>query len=182
MTAEKDFDLDDYLTKCRWVYAYYSQGDVWFPDRKPRVRITDMDAVWRLNCTRFLERRAESIAHRYTFGEVSSMSRATAREVIGEVDGEPVFGREFSHFDLMGERATDAFQAEQDARAADPVAWLRTTPLYRALAAGLPTKRKKLEALSERAKHWSTCPARESVDAECRCEEARAAHAAEVAS
>lgn len=175
--AADDFDLDAYLRNARGWYAYLNQGDVWFPNKRPRVRIADMDAAWRLNCTRFLERRAAGLVHRYTFGEVSSMSQPAYDEVIEDVNGDPVLsGQSFSESDLLGELAHEAIEVEQESRVADPIRWMRSTALYRALAAGLPDSSIALEALNERARHWSTCPARKSADAACRCDEIRAAH------
>jgi hypothetical protein len=54
-------------------------------------------------------------------------------------------------------------------QAADPVEWIRTTALYRALVADLPNCSVALEAIAERARHWSTCPARTG-GGDCRCE------------
>lgn len=168
--AAEDFDLDAYLRRCRFLHAYFNQGEVWFPNQRPRVRIADMDPVWRLNCTRFLERRAGTYVHGYTFGEISSMSTPVYDGGIDDTSG-----RMFSEFDLMGDSTQDEFEAAQDSRHADPVAWICTTTLYRALAAGLPTDPVDVEALSARARHWSTCPARTTADAACRCDAIRAA-------
>jgi hypothetical protein len=178
MSAE-GFDLDAYLRNARGWYAYLNQGEVWFPNKRPRVRIADMDAAWRLNCTRFLERRAASIERRYTFGEISALSEPKYRNVVGERDGEVVLtGPALSESDLMSDSVADMFDQGRDDRMADPIAWLRATALYRSLAAGLPDCSVALEALNERARHWSTCPARESTDAECRCSEIRASQEA----
>jgi hypothetical protein len=54
-------------------------------------------------------------------------------------------------------------------QAADPVEWIRTTALYRALVADLPNCSVALDAIAERARHWSTCPARTG-GGDCRCE------------
>lgn len=172
MTAAEKFDLDAYMAQCRALQAYLNQGDVWFPKDRPKVRVADMDPSWRHNAARFLERRAESLAHRYTFGLVSSGSRPTWGDVVGEVDGKPVFSATaLSTFELMSDAALDAFDAEMDEITRRPLEWLRTTALYRALVAGLPDGAER-EALAERARHWSTCPIRSGGE-ECRCEEAQ---------
>jgi hypothetical protein len=54
------------------------------------------------------------------------------------------------------------------ARAADPEGWIRTTALYRALVADLPSGEAR-DALAVRARHYSTCPARIDDDATCNC-------------
>lgn len=169
-----DFDLDAYLKQARIWYAYLNQGEVWKPNKKPLVQIADMAPAWRLNCTRFLERHAANYVHRYTFGEISTMSTPAYREVVGINDGREVFGRAMSELDLMSDSNADHLHAEQDSRNDDPVAWIRTTALYRALADGLPAG-DDLDALSARARHWSTCPARSDSDAACQCDEIRAA-------
>jgi hypothetical protein len=51
----------------------------------------------------------------------------------------------------------------------EPHTWIRTTALYRALVADLPDCSIALDAIAERAKHWSTCPARAG-GGDCRCE------------
>lgn len=164
-----DVDLNAYLRRCRAYYAYFNQAEIWLPNGRSQVRIVEMDAAWRLNCARFLERRAASYLAQYDFGEISALSQPTCQEVVGEDRGEVVLsGQVFSELDLMGECARDAFDGEAERRRSDPIAWVRSTPLYRALVAGLPTGDDR-DALAERAKHWSTCPARSDLAATCGC-------------
>jgi len=166
--------------KCRNTYRLLNQGEVWFPKGRPRVAIADMDPEWRFNTARFLERRAAVLELLYSMGELGVLGEPTMQAVVGEVWGETVTaGPLFSHLDLLGEHASDAFDQELERRVGDPVAWLRTTPLYQALVAGLPRRGKRLAALAERARHWSTCPARTGTG-DCLCDDIRAA-AAEVA-
>jgi hypothetical protein len=170
MDADTDFDLDGYLDQCHRAYRYLNQDAVWAPrpPRKP-LPIADMDPAWRHNAANFLLRRAEHLAHRYIFGMVRAASVPAWSEVIGEDHGEPAYsGTVFSEFDLMGDHARDAFEDEQHRIIEEPEVWLRTTPLYRALVAGLPTGEER-ERLAERARHWSTCPARAHTDADCEC-------------
>lgn len=122
------------------------QGDVWQPKDRPLVRIADMDAEWRYNTAQWLERYAERLA----LSEQWSMAMLAAGPL-----------------GPSGDAACDAFDSAIDAMGVDPLGWLRSTPLYRALVKGLPTKRKKLARLAERARHWSTCPAR--ADGDCTC-------------
>lgn len=143
-----------------WV-DYLAQGEQWKPSGRPMVAIADMDPEWRYNASRWLERKAPVIALRYTLAE--------AFDFIGLVHSPTG----------PSEMAADSIQDDMDRAAAerrrDPVAWIRATKLHKALVAGLPTKQKKLARLGERAKHWSTCPARTG-DGDCRCEQIRAQH------
>ncbi len=131
--------MDEMQGKAVAYYRYLSQGEQWKPRDRPWLPIADMDASWRGNAARWMERRAAAFEFYYSVGEMFALSVPTMREVVGEIDGEVVTaGPPFSHLDLMGEHATDAFEAERGQRSDDPVAWIRTTPLYRALVAGLP--------------------------------------------
>jgi hypothetical protein len=158
MAAATEQELAAWKRQCQFVYAFLDQGEVWFPKGRPRVRVADMDEAWRLNTTRFMERRASYYALRYNMGEIFALSEPTMRNVVGEYAGQPIeHGPAFSHLDLMGDLAHDAFE------------WIRTTALYRALAAGLPNCSAALEALKERAQHYSTCPQRIGQPGNCTC-------------
>lgn len=172
-------ELDDFKQSCRFMYAYLEQDEVWIPQPpRPRIAIADMDKEWRLNASRWLERRAGLFAARYAFGEIYCLSAPTMRAVIGEVKGVPVeAGPLLSHLDLMSDSARDDFDRWQDERNQDPEAWIRTTPLHRALVASLPSKSKELAELAGRAAHWSTCPVRLGSGSECQCRHV-AAHSA----
>lgn len=149
--------------------AYLDQGKWWIPKDGEKVRICDMDPEWRYNASRFLERRAAALELRYSIGELTGLRAPVLREVVGEVDGEPVEGGPWlSHLDLMGEHAQDAFGDELERRSADPVAWVRTTALYRALVDGLPDHPADLATLAIRARHYSWCAIREGLNA-CTC-------------
>lgn len=137
-------------------FDYLNQGQVWRPNGKPPVAIADMDQEWRYNAARWLERGAVAIGQRYSLD--SSLWLAVQL-------GSPL-GPSENAADRI-ERDIERENAEIDR---DPVAWIRTTPLHQALMTGLPTKPKKLAALAERARHWSTCPARTG-DGDCRCEQ-----------
>lgn len=164
-----DLDLDAYLKKARAYYAYFNQGEMWKPDKRPFVRVADMDEVWRFNTTRWLERNAHTFATRYGVGEVSSLSEPLYQNVVDARGNAAFVGPMLSEFDVMSDRfQEDVAQWDED-RIADPVAWIRTTTLYRALAEGLPTEGAELEGLTARAKHWSTCPVRLSPEASCNC-------------
>src|SRR5207237_8806665 len=143
-------------------YNYLNQGEWWVP-KMPRqpIRVADMDPEWRHNAARFLMRRAATLAFLYGGGEIAAMTRPAWRNVVGEDHGNPVLGgRAFSELDMMSDAAMDAFDEHADRMVRDPEGWLRTTQLYRALIADLPTDPAELEALAERAQPWSTCPAR----------------------
>jgi hypothetical protein len=122
------------------TYAYLSQADAWKPKGRPAVAVATMDPDWRRNAARWMERRAGYFAMLYGFGEMYVLGSRTMRTVIGEVNGEAVEGGPlFSHLDMMSDHVRDALDEEQARRDADPVAWIRTTALYRALVADLPS-------------------------------------------
>lgn len=156
-------------------YWYLKQGEWWVPKKpRPTVRIADMDAEWRFNSARFLMRQAPTLALLYSFGEITAMTAPAWRDIVGEDNGQPALGEQvFSELDAMSDSAFDAFDAHSDWMMRDPEGWLRTTALHRALVAGLPAEGPDADALAERARHWSTCPARTGGDT-CRCEEIRA--------
>lgn len=125
----------------RW-YRYFTQDEHWVPNGKPPVKIADMDASWRLNASRYLERNAARYAELFAQG-------CSAED----------FAFSMTHPDapdsLLDERWREALTAKRD-----PVAWIKTTKLYRALAAGLPSKGAALRKLADRAKHWDGCEKR----------------------
>jgi hypothetical protein len=143
-------------------FEYLTQGEKWQPNGKPAVAIADMDPEWRYNTARYLERHAAVIGQRYSLAQTMWFAAITSSPL------------------GPGENAADSIEHDIDREEAeiarDPVAWIRTTKLHRALVAGLPTKKRKVTALAERAKHWSTCPARTG-RGDCRCEEIQQADA-----
>lgn len=124
-------------------YGWLLHQDVWwYPRRRPAVRIASMDKPWRFNTARFVERRAEELAD----WEYSGMAG-----ILGSPMGPG------------GDMAVDAFEREMDALLCDPVGWLRSTALMRALRKGLPGEdSSKGRALAVRAVHWNTCPMRKA--------------------
>jgi hypothetical protein len=136
-------------------FEYLTQGEQWQPNGKPAVAIADMDKAWRYNAARYLERHAAVIGQRYSLAQTMWFAAVTAWPL------------------GPSENAADSIEHDIDREEAeiarDPVAWIRTTKLHRALVTGLPTKKRKVAALAERARHWSACPAR-SGDGGCRCE------------
>jgi hypothetical protein len=67
------------------------------------------------------------------------------------------------------EKIVSDLDRASEARLGEPHTWIRTSALYRALVADLPNCSVALEAIAERARHWSTCPARTG-GGDCRCE------------
>jgi hypothetical protein len=143
-------------------FEYLIQDKQWQPNGKPMVAIADMDPEWRYNAARFLERRAAVIGQRYSLAQTMWFAAITSSPL------------------GPSENSADSIQSDMEREEAeiarDPVAWIRTTKLHRALVAGLPTKKRKVERLAERARHWSTCPARTG-SGDCRCEELQQAEA-----
>jgi len=119
------------------TYAYFNQRKTWCPKDKPPLDVIYMDPAWRANAARWLERRAAYFEMRYTFGELYAMSTPLVREVIGEINGVAVEGggSMLSALDLMSDLVAGDMDRWRDERAADPIAWIRTTKLYRALVA-----------------------------------------------
>jgi hypothetical protein len=148
MTQAPKPEISAFEEQALTTYAYLNQGDMWIPKTGHPMRIADMDPEWRYNASRWLEKRAEHFALQYGFGEILAAA--------------PLL-------DQMSEHSQDAFDAMQGQRERDPASWIRTTALYRALVDVLPTKRKKLAKLADRARHWPTCPARTG-SGECLCE------------
>jgi hypothetical protein len=67
------------------------------------------------------------------------------------------------------EKIASDLDRASEARLGDPHGWIRTTALYRALVADLPDCSIALDVIADRARHWSTCPARAG-GGDCRCE------------
>lgn len=142
MDGEEGFE-EIYRRACGW-YRCLNQRDYWLPDGKPPVQIAGMDAAWRHNAAAYLVRNAPGYAMQYSFGQVLSVR--PPREDTMAAD---VYGR--------------GLQLEQAERFADPAAWIKTLPVYKALVEGLP------ENVAELATHWSTCPVRAGQPGECTC-------------
>lgn len=121
---------------------YLHQTEEWHPKEGDPVRIADMDDVWRLHAARFMERQAPGWAQRYEMASVLAWGGGASDD---------------GWFD----------QAEDPMH--DPVRWVGGLPLYRALLDGLPSGGSELDSLRERARHWSTCPTRKSLEASCNC-------------
>lgn len=134
----------------RW-YRYFNQAEHWVPNGKPPVQIAEMDLAWRLNCVRYLERNAARYAGLYADG-------CSAEEM--------VFG--LAHPDAPEEIAEAMWRDAAFAKR-DPVAWVKATKLYRALADGLPVKGAPLRKLADKAKHWGGCERRLFKKGACTC-------------
>jgi len=160
--------LDDRRNRATW--AYLNQSAVWIPADGQPVQIEQMDPEWRYNASRWLERRATLLELRYSIAEITGLGAKTLRAVLGEVDGRPVEGGPMlSHLDLMSDHTRDAMDADLEWRAQEPIAWVRTTSLYRALVDGLPAEPDKLAELATSARHYSTCDVRVGSGPNCTC-------------
>jgi hypothetical protein len=149
--------LEQHLRRTLATYHYLNQGDLWLPrPPAPPVRVAEMDPEWRYNCARMLLRNAAGLADRYGWGEMQSPGLAGLSD-----DNQMMLAEDMAQWDAE--------------RLANPQLWMATTSLYRALAAGLPVRPRKLWRLAQRARHWSSCPARRSARNECRCTEIRTA-------
>lgn len=130
----------------RWLLG---QDVWWYPNRRPAVRIVEMDKPWRFNTARFIERRADALAY-----EEHSHMAWIAAGPLGP----------------SGDMAQDGFRREMNSVIEEPLQWLRSTPLLQRLRDGLPhPDSRKGKALAERARHWNTCPRRKAHPARQRC-------------
>jgi hypothetical protein len=129
---------EDLLRSAARVYAYLSQGEMWKPKDRPALPVSEMDESWRRNAARWMERRAGYFEFLYSTGEAAALGAPVYVDVVGEKDGRAyVGGAALSELDLMSDAAMDDYDRWVDERSGDPVAWVRTTPLYRALVDGL---------------------------------------------
>jgi hypothetical protein len=142
-------DLKEMQERARFIRALLDQGEVWFPNGKPRVQITDMDPAWRHNAAAFMLRHAQGYLFHYDLGEIATF-------LTGPLAPNP----DSMAFDSLERGMEEA----QDERSAAPEAWLKSTALYKALVKDLP------ENAAELAKHWSDCAIRTDGGA-CSCQE-----------
>lgn len=156
-----------YVDAGRACYRYLNQNEFWVPRDGELCRVAYMDPAWRYHAAALLLRRAEVLRVLYDLGQVEAIWGGTpARDVIGEVDGEPVYGSPMAPSPgSMAEQSLEhELRAEQVERMDDPKGWLHKTPLYQALVNDLP------EDVERLAKHWSTCPVRTGTgDGDCTC-------------
>lgn len=153
MTA---IDLDRFLHDAKTTYRVLMQDKVWYPKDRGPITIAGMDPAWRYNTANWLLRRANHFAFYGSYGEAAWMPRP---EDTGEMAYESL--------------QQDAARSGREA-AAHPEAWLKATPLYKALVKDLP------ENVAELAKHWSTCDLRtgqgDACDCGCRAHECLICH------
>lgn len=114
------------LDESRAWFEYLNQGDEWSDVSSLRHRIPDMSERYRINAANWLLRRSKMIAMYYGFGELMY-----------------VFHGSIPPGELAGDAIEAAMEREQDIRDADPHAWLQTTPLYKALTAGIVFRRRR---------------------------------------
>ena len=120
----------------RFWFAYLQQDEFLLPRVRVPVRLADMDLDWCGNALRWLERRAASVEMYYTHQELKGLAEPVL-VAIGESGGRVIEVRvpDSNMLPTPGSMAADAYDAELDQRVADPVVWLRSTPLCKALAA-----------------------------------------------
>jgi hypothetical protein len=101
----------DILEQARAMHALFSQDGVWFDAQCRRHDVAEMSVRYKANVVAFLERRAPNLELLYSFGEIQSVSLAPT-------DGS-----------MAADMLEQALDEETARRAADPVAWLHSTPL-----------------------------------------------------
>jgi hypothetical protein len=126
--------MEEILKRGQFWLAYLNQGEWWLPNAKPRMHIADMEDRHRTNAAAWMLRQARMIQFCYTVAEQYRMY-APMMVVIREVDGKPVEQLDRGAFmgPMPGSMAADALDEELRQRLADPVAWLESTTLYKAL-------------------------------------------------
>lgn len=97
----------------------FGQGDWWRAKDGQWLRITEMDERHRRNTAAMLLRRAAVYAGQVAWSEFGTLT--------GPLGGAP-------------EDVVDEVLRDQERRDADPEGWVRGTPLYRALVAGIPAE------------------------------------------
>jgi hypothetical protein len=105
-----DQDMDAYFAKCRTSYRFFNQTKFWAPFDGSPCPIAMIDDRYARNILAFLERRAAHILTQYIWGAC-------------------YFGPDNDGF------ASDDWDDQLERLAhADPIAWIRTTPLYDRIA------------------------------------------------
>lgn len=154
-------DTVDMQRQARAWHRHLNQDITWIPVTGVPVRIAGMDPAWRHNAANWLLKRASHLAFMYGYAELHEFDEPIGHEVLGEKHGEPVLGKPV-FVDVPDEVQDDMFRQDQT-RASDPEAWVRTTTLYQTLVKDLP------ENAANLAKHWSTCDLRTGQAAACSC-------------
>lgn len=133
------------------------QDEWWQPEHGPVLRIADMTDTHRYHLLGWLEKRAADLEFADSMAYLG-----------GGIFGEPPD-------DVVDELA-----------GRDPLTWLKSMKLHRALTKGLPDlagKKKERKAhadLVERARHWSTCPRSRDLGADaCTCRAGEGVNATE---
>lgn len=121
------------------IYMLFNQDRVWVDAQGAVHQLDEMSARYKGNVVRFIERRAGILGWKYGLGELEAIFAPVGREILGfDEDGQPRLGR-LVEGGPRGDAACDAVESFIDeadrARAADPVAWIRTTKLMQRLCA-----------------------------------------------
>jgi hypothetical protein len=137
-----------------WMWLL-DQEEWWAPKVGSMIRVVNMTDTHRWHTVRMLERNAHSIA-------------MDEHWRMGLMAGGPL--------GPGGDMACDAFEREMGDLLRYPLEFLRSRPLYEALARRLPTphagkrSRRRWGRMVQRARHYSTCPRNRDLKAdECTC-------------
>ena len=101
------------MEMCRYIYLLLNQRKWWWTSKDERIKIKHMSVRHKRNALKMMERHASDLAEMYTFGEIE----------FGFPRGEAAQD-DFDLFAVIGARS----------REAEPLAWLRGTPLVSRLA------------------------------------------------
>lgn len=141
----KTADTEKFERTAAFIYALLNQDRQWISKDRVRHDIEQMSVRYKRNVIGFMESRARQFATYYSWGEIESVYGAQAREIIGQIDGEPVFGRLISLAPEPGSMAADALDsamnAEWEHQHNDPVGWLRGKKLVARLIADVEAGR-----------------------------------------
>lgn len=115
------------------IYLLLEQADIWIDRQGRRHDVAEMTTRYKRNVIQFLERHAKNLALAHSVGQINAIFAPIGREVTGvDENGQDVLGG-LVHGGPRGEAAQDALDAAINAedvlKDADPVAWIRSTPL-----------------------------------------------------
>jgi hypothetical protein len=132
-------------TRARGIHALLSQASVWVDRQGRRHDVASMSVRYKRHVVGFLERGARIYGLYYQLGRTSTPLGFYSPYVIGhDADGNPVESREQIY---VGPSELSLDLIERDEREtdrlieADPVAWLRSTPLVARLLADIDAGR-----------------------------------------
>ncbi|WP_166344957.1 hypothetical protein [Phytoactinopolyspora limicola] len=124
------------------IYYYLHQAEMWIDRNQVRHDISEMSVRYKANCIAWAERRAKRWAGMYEWGASIWLGTQEAHMTESTVD----------HFERQ-------MHEEDQRRDADPVTWLRSTPLIARLIADVEAGRGGTDGDEPRDETDPRCPA-----------------------